>query len=234
MIDQLYQYIFSGVKKVFLFQDVRKKEDICRTNVRSMSETKQKILNTAFILFLSHGYSNVSITKLQKKLGLGRASLYHYFESKEALFEAVIEKFMFNLSSSTGMALDQQLTIPDMIQLSISEYRHTMKTLRQVAGNDVTVLNYWSLVFEAMKYFKKIKKEMAGLQEMEFALWKNAVQNSMSKGEVQADLDLEKVALMFIGTGKYFGLVATFKDRQQYIESDTLEMYQYIYDMIRS
>ena len=60
-----------------------------RTIVRfciDMKFTKEIILEEAFKLFLKKGYSEVSISVVQKELGIGRATLYYYFKNKEDLF----------------------------------------------------------------------------------------------------------------------------------------------------
>ena len=56
-----------------------------------MKYTKEKILEEAFKLFLQKGYSEVSISVVQEELGIGRATLYYYFKSKEDLFKTVID-----------------------------------------------------------------------------------------------------------------------------------------------
>lgn len=55
------------------------------------SKTKNRIMLEASILFASHGYAAVSIRDIAAKVGIQPASLYNHFESKEALFEAIID-----------------------------------------------------------------------------------------------------------------------------------------------
>lgn len=55
------------------------------------SKTKGHILMTATILFAQQGYAAVSIRDIAKATGLKPASLYNYFDGKEALWAAVLE-----------------------------------------------------------------------------------------------------------------------------------------------
>lgn len=52
---------------------------------------REVIINEAAGLFKELGYERASMNELAKRLGGSKATLYGYFESKEALFLAVIE-----------------------------------------------------------------------------------------------------------------------------------------------
>lgn len=50
------------------------------------NEKRQKILDNAAKLFAQKGYENVSLEEIGAKLKLNKASLYHYFKSKDEMF----------------------------------------------------------------------------------------------------------------------------------------------------
>lgn len=62
-----------------------------------MKETRQTILQKSFIIFLEKGYYGTSITDIQKKLDIGRATLYHNFANKEELFFAIVDEFFMSM-----------------------------------------------------------------------------------------------------------------------------------------
>jgi AcrR family transcriptional regulator len=53
--------------------------------------TRQQIVNTAKALLAKSGYAATSIEDLLEHCNISRGALYHHFETKEALFEAVLE-----------------------------------------------------------------------------------------------------------------------------------------------
>lgn len=55
------------------------------------SKTKEHILMEATILFAQKGFAAVSMRDLAEVIGLKPASLYNHFESKEALWDAVLD-----------------------------------------------------------------------------------------------------------------------------------------------
>ena len=57
-----------------------------------MENTKEKILEVATNLFLEKGYKQNRISDIIKGLdGLTKGAIYHHFESKEDIFEAVVK-----------------------------------------------------------------------------------------------------------------------------------------------
>lgn len=53
--------------------------------------TKQRILEAALDMFSENGYAGTNIRELAASLDLVKSSLYRHFESKEALWNAVLE-----------------------------------------------------------------------------------------------------------------------------------------------
>jgi len=51
-----------------------------------------EILEVAAGYFLSHGYRGTSISGMAREAGISKESIYRYFSSKQALFEAVIAR----------------------------------------------------------------------------------------------------------------------------------------------
>lgn len=52
---------------------------------------RQDLLERSFDCFAEHGYAAVTMRDLAKHLGVSTGTLYHYFRSKEELFEALID-----------------------------------------------------------------------------------------------------------------------------------------------
>lgn len=54
-----------------------------------MNETREHIIQVAGRLFLQSNYDSVSIQDITRAVGMTKGALYHYFTSKEQLFEEV-------------------------------------------------------------------------------------------------------------------------------------------------
>ncbi len=63
-------------------------------NKASESNRKQDIVNAALELFMEKGYEETSVRMILNKANAVVGSFYHYFTSKEELFEAAIKLYM--------------------------------------------------------------------------------------------------------------------------------------------
>lgn len=52
---------------------------------------RKELLNKSFELFAEKGYSSVTMREIASGIGVSTGTLYHYFPSKESLFEQLIE-----------------------------------------------------------------------------------------------------------------------------------------------
>ncbi len=59
--------------------------------------TRERILSVALELFASRGFAGTSIRELADGLGVTTAALYYHFESKDAVLEALSERFLTGL-----------------------------------------------------------------------------------------------------------------------------------------
>jgi AcrR family transcriptional regulator len=69
----------------------------------SSAETYDKILQTAYRLFLQKGYTATSMRQVAEEAGIGKATIYHHFPDKEAIAMALLEK--------TGAHMEESLQL---------------------------------------------------------------------------------------------------------------------------
>ncbi len=59
-----------------------------------MNKTKEKIIETAMIMFNQEGTSSISTNHLAKELGISTGNLYYHFKNKEEIIRAILEKMI--------------------------------------------------------------------------------------------------------------------------------------------
>ncbi len=64
--------------------------------------TKQKIIETALTLFSERGYDAVSVGEIAEAVGIKAPSLYNHFQSKQAIFDAIVETTALQYEKDTG------------------------------------------------------------------------------------------------------------------------------------
>jgi AcrR family transcriptional regulator len=66
-----------------------------------VDERRQQLLERGAVLFTSHPYEELSMSKIAAELGISKGLLYHYFPSKQAYFEATLGAWAQQLQERT-------------------------------------------------------------------------------------------------------------------------------------
>ena len=105
------------------------------TTIDAYDKKRLAILHTATKLFAHYGFKKTTLTDIAESAGLGKASLYHYFQSKEALFSAVISYESQGLLNKMRIAVDSAETVEEKIRAIVKaryKYLHEKKNLYSV------------------------------------------------------------------------------------------------------
>lgn len=61
--------------------------------MKDKSKKRQLIMDAALQVFVEHGYEKTKIIDVAQIAGIGKGTVYEYFESKEALFCCILEEY---------------------------------------------------------------------------------------------------------------------------------------------
>src|SRR5450755_160712 len=61
--------------------------------VKPPDQRRAELLDCAEVLFLAHGYDHATVNDVIDSAGVSKGAFYDYFTSKEALLEAIAERF---------------------------------------------------------------------------------------------------------------------------------------------
>ncbi len=82
---------------------------------------REELLNKCFHLFADKGYGSVTMRQIAQELEVSTGTLYHYFPSKEALFEQLVEMMSQNDINQALRELDGAQTLQEKAA-GIGEY----------------------------------------------------------------------------------------------------------------
>ena len=89
---------------------------ISERKIREKEQRRKEILDTAERLFFSHGYEHVSMDGIANNVELNKATLYLYFENKEALFAAIVLRGIGILEKKYIECMEKQ--VPGIIKVT--------------------------------------------------------------------------------------------------------------------
>lgn len=105
-------------------------------------ERKQQILKAAAKRFSRHGLNKTTLDEIARDLRIGKATIYHYFDTKEELFFKTIEwEIDLYLEDLKIIFNNEQLTLKE----KLAEY-FTYKT---------TIISRYKLIYEVLFYSMK-------------------------------------------------------------------------------
>ena len=88
--------------------------------------TRENIITAAEKVFLKNGYEKTSVKMILEEAHVVTGSFYHFFPSKEALFEAVTERFLAGYTERvTSILHDDSLGITQIIEGLFHELQET-------------------------------------------------------------------------------------------------------------
>lgn len=125
----------------------------------AIAERKDNIENAARELFIRQGFHATSMRDIAKRAGVSLGNLYNYFETKDAIFESIIEKYQGQI--------DEQLK--EMFA-SIDEplEPESMRRLGEMAGEIVHQhSDFWLLMYIDVLEFQNqhFRKMFEGLSD---------------------------------------------------------------------
>ena len=79
------------------------------------NDTKERILNAALELFSRNGYAGTNIRELSASLGLVKSGVYKHYESKEAIWNALLDQMVAYYGEHFGSA-EHLPPVPDSLE----------------------------------------------------------------------------------------------------------------------
>ena len=82
---------------------------------------REELISKSFDLFAQKGYGSITMRQIAKELEVSTGTLYHYFPSKQALFEQLVEAIAQNDINQALKELDGKETLQEKVE-GIGEY----------------------------------------------------------------------------------------------------------------
>jgi len=168
-------------------------------------DTKSRIMEESFKLFLKKGFVDVSLNEIRKASNITTGGFYYHFESKDTLLVAVIEKYIFNYFNSTIRQIRDFEGTP----------KEKLKTvILSIIGDDMTInkstklcessekIDYRTLhllLFEGVQKYEIIGKHYTEFYYNLLNFIKDVLDEGIAQGSIRRDIDSTELAI-FIQT----------------------------------
>ena len=107
--------------------------------------TRRELVAIATRLFVAHGYQGTTIDAVLTEAGISRGALYHHFDGKDALFEAVLDQVEHDVAERVAKAAQGIADPVEALRAGCHAWLQLARdpTIRRVALTDAPSVVGW-------------------------------------------------------------------------------------------
>lgn len=157
-----------------------------------MTDSKKQILQTALKLFLKSSYKEVSLRDIVSEVGLTKGAFYHYYTSKEELFEETV-RYFYNNAIITNYNGFPKNSLKEFYEYYISTLQEPDE-FDDVEGD----MNLFIFISEASKRIPAFLEIHLAQRKKELWAWSEIIGTAKRSKEIKATIPDEELAAMFL------------------------------------
>lgn len=181
---------------------------------------KEIVLKVAQEIFAQYGLSKTTIDDIAKAAGVGKSSIYYYFENKEDIFRAVIETQVQKVQEQIKSAIDAVSDPKEKLKTFVLS---RMKAFREVA-------HIYNHVFkdEYLKHYEYIQKLRKDYDQTENDLVTGILNEGIKSGVFKIhDPSLASFVIMVGIRGLEYEWATTTDEHK--MEADTKKLFEILF-----
>lgn len=169
-----------------------------------MKTNRDEILKSALQLFMSVNYEKASLQMVTKKVGLTKTGIFNYFSTKQELFIAVADKFLFDAQNPKYKFERSDGTLKDFIKKYVQGVKRTMAMIAYEGDIKQDLIpgkspnsGYFHFLQQVYFYYPDSETKLRAMLESDYAHWRSAVCQAIQNGEINADTNIEESISLF-------------------------------------
>lgn len=198
-----------------------------------MKNTKSLIIEKAFALFMTMSYKEVSLSVILKATGLSKGAFYHHFESKEALFEAVVDQFFFGIASDGGFEPAPEMSFTENMDEFLLQKEKAFAWFASQLGVNQSEINFFMFIMEAIRHLPNVKHKVELFMQQEKVQLERIVTMALQKGELKGGTNISTVASMLQAAFDGLEMHGVLLRKSTETTQKEKELVQHIYDCIK-
>ena len=175
-----------------------------KTKREKLEERERKILLAAHDAFVDYGFKGSRITDIAKNAGVAEGTIYLYFHNKNALLQAVIERFYSKLTKNAVLGVK---TIPDVMGKLEFLGQHHLKSC----------LEEWKLLELSTSLYRRMPDYQSGgyykLNKIYVEVFDGVIQDGINQGFINSKLPIPILRDFFYGSLEYSARTLVFNNK---------------------
>jgi len=149
-----------------------------------------EIIEAAMKVFSSHGFHKSKIAEIAKTAGIGKGTVYEYFDSKKDLFEQMIKYIAETYFDMAKEVMNTDETVKDKLIAFAQHHGNFISNHMDMAENIIPGTGFLS---------EEMKCEMIEMKKAIFLLIDNTLESGIKTGEIRPDLNKRIATLCILG-----------------------------------
>jgi AcrR family transcriptional regulator len=178
--------------------------------IRQQGETrKAQIIAAAARVFAQKGFTGAVVAEIATEAGIGKGTVYEYFDSKEDLFFAVFQWLSRKIASAATVKISALGGSASQRLMALNE--SVVNSILDMKDMFSLVLEFWAASSSAImrrrfkSAFKKTYRDFRGIVS-------SVIRDGIEKGEFGSNVNPESLAAALVGAWDALFLQAWFDD----------------------
>ncbi|MCQ4872850.1 MULTISPECIES: TetR/AcrR family transcriptional regulator [Odoribacteraceae] len=198
-----------------------------------MSGTRDTIIETAFLLFLKKGYKAVTLTDLEKAVGMTKGTFYYHFLNKEEVLKEGVTKYYRVLNNRRAEEMGRVHSLREFIDLTIHNLEGIGHYGAKRFDSDIPEILCLSLMVEVISLYPEFKQMVSDTKISWMSKLEGVILEAKRDKEIRDDVDTSILAknLLNIGVG-LINYVVMHQDIS-YALSSVRYQYEQLYSLVK-
>ncbi len=159
-----------------------------------MSGTRDTIIETSFLLFLKKGYKVVTLTDLEKAVGMTKGTFYYHFLNKEEVLKEGVTRYYRMLNCRRAEEIAQVHSLREFIDLTIDNLMEIENYGARRFDSDIPEILCLSLMVELISLYPEFKQMVSDTKNSWMSKLEGVILEAKKKKEIRDDVDTSILA----------------------------------------
>lgn len=159
-----------------------------------MNNTRQQIIEEAFLLFLKKGFKAVRVSDIEHVAKITRGTFYYHFSGKEEVLKEGIHTYYALLNTQHTEEFERITSLREYVDLTISKLVGIDNYTARTFSSEIPEILCLSLIVEVIAVFPELKKVVMTAKMLRLSKLEQLILNAKRSGELRDDIDTSILA----------------------------------------
>lgn len=154
-----------------------------------MKDTRSRIVERAFILFLKKGFKAVRLTDIEHAAGITKGTFYYHFASKEEVLKEGVYEYYRLLNLRRTAEFEQIKSLRGFIDQTVRNIMEIDQFSAKNFTSDIPEILCLSLLVEVLALYPAVKQIVNETKTSWLSKVELVIQQAKQSGEIKNDVD---------------------------------------------